>query len=282
MRNSADYFSLFVSIFYSNMLFLGLTVTFAEELTLPNLDDITVYTNHNSNKDSNNEDTANNNRREQGVGHGSDNAFVQYNQNKDHPTYSAQSNSAVAPFSTNNQNSGSQVDSSALDEFGNFYGKNVSVIHKVPPIPSLEKVIGNWFVLKTSKDSPRDRGRCYIVSYPYETISNHKTNRKPYLMIVLDKKKVNVFMAAGYEFAKGSKAFVSIDGNQFLLNTNIYIAMPNTMEVERDFNNNLLYGAKVLIYSRSSVGTYSVDSYSLENFLDAYKKMMDLCRDGDK
>ena len=161
------------------------------------------------------------------------------------------------------------------DDFSGIYGDNVKVEYRNPPNPHLEDTIGKWYVLK--EIDKNGKKKCYTVSYPDSSVGNHKSQRKPYIMVVIKGRKVFVFIATGYEFAQSSKLFSSIDGMQFAFDTKDYIASFGSIESDFEFVKMMNFGSKVIIYARSSVGTYSVDIYSLQDFVSAYKKIVAMC-----
>lgn len=143
-------------------------------------------------------------------------------------------------------------------------------------MPSLEAKIDNWYIMSTVI---QNRNICYIVKYPEEKISNHKESRKPYMMIsFVNNKRYEISISAGYKYRNNSIATLSIDGAIFKLSANDHIAW--TQGVFEDFNiiQTMLPSFRAMVKSESSVGTYAVDTYDLTGFVEAYNKMISVCR----
>ena len=71
---------------------------------------------------------------------------------------------------------------------------------------------------------------------------------------------------------------MSINGIQFrFIAEQDTVAWPETHGGDIQIINTMLQNFNVTVFSESSFGTYAVDTYSLEGFKMAYKKMLELC-----
>ena len=155
------------------------------------------------------------------------------------------------------------------------------VIIKKPKIPELDAQFKNWIVL--TLDGEEGFKRCYAVSYPFDKSGNHTDRRRPYLMVLIDSSmRESFFAAAGYLFCKNCPINISVDGKQHFLKANEYIGVPTTKIEDSKIIKDMLSSSKIFVYSRSIVGTYSVDIYSMDGFTDAYKRILSICLDKEK
>ena len=146
----------------------------------------------------------------------------------------------------------------------------------VKNIPSLEGTFQGWKVLTTKKNNKQV---CYTVSFPFNKIGNHKSNREPYIMIsYIGFKKQEVSISTGYEYRRNSKINVSVDGIQYALYARKYLAWSENEYADMKLIRTMLRGTKLMARAESIIGTYSVDMYSLDGFSEAYTKMLRLCQ----
>ena len=137
----------------------------------------------------------------------------------------------------------------------------------------------DWTVF-TLKEIGRSK-KCYISSFPKSKIGNHKSNRKPYILITRyeGKKVEEVSVYNGYEYKINSEIYTAIDDKQYRMFTKGDIAWAKTMEQDKQMIQDMLRGDAMKIRGESAVGTYSVDEYSLKGITRAYKRMKELCNE---
>lgn len=136
----------------------------------------------------------------------------------------------------------------------------------------------DWKVLTTVLDNHK---LCYTLSYPFERIGNHKDNRDPYVMVTyVSPKRQEISVITGYVYRKNSKVYLSIDGNQFVVYARGGIAWAIDSETDKKIIDAMKKGFKLMTRGESIIGTYSVDTYSLEGFPQAYTQTEKLCGSG--
>ncbi len=151
---------------------------------------------------------------------------------------------------------------------------NVKTVNST--IPSLEAKIQNWYIMSTTI---KHRNVCYMVKYPEEQIGNHKETRKPYLMITfINNRRYEISISTGYKYRNNSVLNLSIDGTIFKLAANNNIAWSQGVFDDFAMLNIMMTSFRAMASAESSVGTYSVDTYDLIGFKDAYQKMLSVCK----
>lgn len=134
-----------------------------------------------------------------------------------------------------------------------------------------------WNVLKAN---PKDKKVCYAVIYATKRIGNIQTTEqeKAYFMVhYFSEIKERVSVYFGYPVKKGSRIFISVDGNQFELTPYEKYAFSDTAEIDSDIISRLLTSSKLLVRGEGDGNTYSVDEYNITGFANAYAKMKTEC-----
>ncbi len=142
--------------------------------------------------------------------------------------------------------------------------------------PSLEGSYGEWKVFTIMQNN---QNVCYAVSTPKSLSGNHRDDREPYIMVsFFGKVKQEVSISAGYIYRPNSVIAISIDGTQerFIAEDSL-LAWPERNGSDKQIINEMLNGFKLLVFSESNASTYSVDTYSLSGFKEAYSKIKELC-----
>lgn len=137
----------------------------------------------------------------------------------------------------------------------------------------------DWVVYEI-QESELDYKQCYIVSHPQNSISDHNSRQKPYIMITRFQKdrteEISVF--GGFEFKKNSDIALLIDNKEFYLASKGEMAWSKTKSGDINIIEALLNGAVLKIRSDSSLGTFAVDEYSLKGITRAYYRMKEVCK----
>jgi hypothetical protein len=128
-------------------------------------------------------------------------------------------------------------------------------------------------------DEPGSGKKCYMASFPKNSIGNHSAKREPYVLVTrFQKKRVEeVSVYSGYEYKLNADIFISIDGKQYRMFTKGDMAWAKTQEQDKEIIQRIINGKELRIRSESSKGAYAVDSYSLKGSSQAYKKIRELC-----
>jgi len=149
--------------------------------------------------------------------------------------------------------------------------------------PARSQVIDSSFYQWTVyeiQENELDYKKCYIVSHPLKTDSDHNSRQRPYLMITRFQKdrseEVSIF--GGYEFKLSSKPFVMIDNVQFRLVVKKDMAWAKDKIDDIRMIDAMLNSGVVKIRSDSAIGTYAVDEYSLKGITRAYARMREVCK----
>ena len=146
-----------------------------------------------------------------------------------------------------------------------------------PSLPALQAEYDKWKVFTIEQDGKRI---CYTTSTPIEEKGNHQSDRDAYLMVsIFGANKQEVSVSAGYSYRGGSIVSVSIDNAQerFIAESDT-IAWVEKVGSDKQVIEKMKGGFKVLVFSESNVGTYSVDTYSLSGFKKALQKAQALCQ----
>jgi hypothetical protein len=142
----------------------------------------------------------------------------------------------------------------------------------------LEDVFEKWNVL-TIQDS-LDRKICYIASVPIDMSGNYKKRSDPYILVtIFPDKSEEVSLTSGYKYKNGSEVEVIIDRLKYDLKTRSELAWATTGNDDKSIIENMQKGTNLEVKGVSTLGTYSIDEYSLAGFVQAYQKMKILCDD---
>lgn len=122
--------------------------------------------------------------------------------------------------------------------------------------------------------------KCYIVTHPKKSDTDHNGRQKPYLMITRFQKdrseEVSIF--AGFEYKLNSDIFLLIDNTQFKIFAKKDIAWAKTKGEDIAIIERMLRSGNLKVRSDSSIGTYAVDEYSLKGITRAYARMREVCK----
>ena len=156
-----------------------------------------------------------------------------------------------------------------------FYQKNAISIEDLS-LPSYEGEYGHWQVYTIEQNGVKT---CYTTSTPTAMNGNHKSERNPYIMVTLfGAKKQEISIISGYFYRSHSVVSTSIDGKQGrFIAENDTIAWPEKIDSDRYIINDMINGFRMLVFAESNANTYSVDTYSLSGFKQAYNKIKALC-----
>ena len=159
-----------------------------------------------------------------------------------------------------------------------FFTKNLNfATSEESNFPSYEGEFGKWKVFTIEQNNKKI---CYTTSSPVDISGNHKDNRNPYVMVSLfGNNKVEISISSGYIYKPHSIVSVSIDGKQErFIAENETIAWPEKNGYDKNIIQSMIGGFNFLVFSESYANTYSVDTYSLSGFKQAYKKIIELCK----
>jgi hypothetical protein len=140
----------------------------------------------------------------------------------------------------------------------------------------LEEIYHDWHVMTTYEDSHKV---CYIVSLPQNMQGNSKERKEPYLLVSkFFERKPEVSLSSGYYFKPGEPVKVNVGKKKFRLKKiKDDIAWADSDVMDRKIISSMRAGAELRVYSDSTEGHYSVDTYSLKGFTKSYMRMNKLC-----
>jgi len=155
-------------------------------------------------------------------------------------------------------------------------GTDVTIDVMPSNIPSLEGKIGGWYLLKKNIHK---RKVCYIVNYAASKVGTHTEKRKSYLMVsYISSQRREVSIVTGYNYRGNSIASVSIDGEQFSFVADKLHARPRAPQDNLKIISKMLDSSRLMMKAESYIGTYSIDTYKIDGFRDAYISMVRLCQ----
>lgn len=122
----------------------------------------------------------------------------------------------------------------------------------------------------------------YMLSYPMSEEGNFTKRDKPYLMITNFSGKPEVSAYVGYFYRKGSNVDVVVNMSskdsskveRYSLYTKDNMAWCETKECDLAMMNAMRNGSTLVVSAKSTKGTESKDTYSLDGFTSAYKEIM--------
>ncbi|MDA0782157.1 MAG: invasion associated locus B family protein [Rickettsiales bacterium] len=140
----------------------------------------------------------------------------------------------------------------------------------------LENTFRDWSVYTGSKDGFK---LCYMVSYPKSKTGNYSNRSEPYVMVTnIGGQAIEISATGGYPYKSGTEPRMIIDGEEHRLSMiRDETAWFKTDEYDATAIEKMKKGYKLVLRGTSKIGTYSIDTYSLSGFTDAYNKITGLC-----
>lgn len=139
-----------------------------------------------------------------------------------------------------------------------------------------DKKFKNWTVYTVDMQGKKT---CYIASFPRSKSGNYKKRDDPYFMVTyIGNDVAEVSTSSGYKYASGSKVDVNIDNTKFNMFTAGELAWADNRQADKSFITAMKKGNYLTAKGTSTLGTYSIDKYSLSGFTDAYERMTRICQ----
>ncbi len=143
----------------------------------------------------------------------------------------------------------------------------------------IDSAFYRWNVYEI-QENELEHKKCYIVSFPLKTDSNHSSRQRPWIMITRFQKdrseEVSVF--GGFEYKLNSEIFLMADNRLLKMKAKRDIAWAQTKYDDIAIIQSMLSSGILRIRSNSAVGTYAVDEYSLKGITRAYARMKEICK----
>ncbi len=135
-----------------------------------------------------------------------------------------------------------------------------------------------WTIYELQSDE-FDEKKCYMITYPIKSESDHNYREKPYIMITRyqNRRFEEVSVFSGYEYKIHSKVLVAIDDKKFLLTTNKDMSWTKNKNEDVFIIQKMLDSASLKVRSDSAIGTFAVDEYSLKGIAKAYNRLKKIC-----
>ncbi len=142
---------------------------------------------------------------------------------------------------------------------------------------NLEQLIDDWHVLTTEQEGNKV---CYIAAVPTSKEGNYKKRSEPYLLVSkFTNREPEVSISAGYRYKPGAPVKITISNNKFdLQKIKGEVAWAVNTELDNSLIAAMKAGNNLTAKGTSTVGSYSIDTYSLKGFTKAYGLMIDLCK----
>jgi len=136
-----------------------------------------------------------------------------------------------------------------------------------------------WTVYEMPDETDRQFKRCYMITHPTSSDTDHSWRKKPYIMITRFQKdrSEEVSVYGGYEFKLNGDILLLIDSYQFRLKGKSEIAWAKTRQEDIRIIETMLNASRVRIRSDSAIGTYAIDEYSLKGIAKAYARLKTIC-----
>jgi len=140
-----------------------------------------------------------------------------------------------------------------------------------------EAIFKDWSVFKIKQEG---KDVCYIASTPINREGNYRKRGEPFATVIRIKGKNydEVNFSSGYQYDTDKNTELKIGAKKFVLFTYDKRAWAANKEEDIAIVKAMRDGYKLKLSGTSKLGTYSVDTFSLIGFSDAYNKMVDLCR----
>lgn len=133
----------------------------------------------------------------------------------------------------------------------------------------------DWTVYLTDIDGKKV---CYITSFPKGKSGNFKKRDEPYFMVThISPDLAEVSSSAGYKYKDGSKVEVKFGNKKLTMFTAGEIAWANDRQADKEFIAAMKKQNDLTVKGFSSMGSYSIDRYSLNGFTAAFDRMNEAC-----
>lgn len=139
----------------------------------------------------------------------------------------------------------------------------------------LEKRFKNWDVYTILQNGKKI---CYMASKAIKKRGNYKRRGEPYLLITHIKKGVDeVSASSGYSYKKGKEVNIKIGKKDYKLFTKGKLAWAYDTPQDKSMVKSMIKGNNLTVKGYSTLGTHSIDTYSLMGFTKAHQHMEKLC-----
>ncbi len=139
-----------------------------------------------------------------------------------------------------------------------------------------ENTYGDWNVFTIQQQG---RKVCYIASAPKNKTGNYSRRDEPYLLVTHISSTVDeVSTSSGYDYKNSSEVALTVEKSPYKMFTKGELAWAYDSKQDAAMVSSMKKGMKLTVKGTSQRGTYSIDTYSLRGFSNAYQRMKVLCR----
>lgn len=126
---------------------------------------------------------------------------------------------------------------------------------------------------------------CYAISSPVEKTGTYKRRGAPYVVVTYrEKNPAEVGVYAGYPYKAKSTVDITIDTQPqhafFTTTKTPQIAWAQNTDEDKKIVEDMLKGSKMTVTGQAQTNASSTDTYGLQGFSQAYKRMQELCKAG--
>jgi hypothetical protein len=138
-----------------------------------------------------------------------------------------------------------------------------------------DRAFKDWTVYLTDIDGKKI---CYMASFPKGRSGNFKKRDEPYFMVTYIGDDISeVSTSSGYKYKDGSKLDVKIGNKKLTMFTAGEIGWANDRQADKEFILSMKKQNDMTVKGESSMGSYSIDRYSLNGFNAAYERIKEAC-----
>lgn len=120
---------------------------------------------------------------------------------------------------------------------------------------------------------------CYALSSPKSQTGNYKKRGEPYLLVTRVSDGVyEISTSSGYKYKENGDVKVDIQGSKFDLFTKGELAWAKDSKQDAQIIDTMKKKGTIEVRGTSSLGSYSIDQYSLKGFTAAFNRVQELCK----
>ena len=123
-----------------------------------------------------------------------------------------------------------------------------------------------------------DKTICYMAAVPIKRDGSYNKRGDPYFLVTnVDNDIEEISVSGGFYFKKNSDVELSFGLKKYSMFTYDNLAWANNKSDDIDIVRDMRNSEDVIVTGIARDNTYSVDTYSLVGFVEAYTKMKELC-----
>lgn len=160
------------------------------------------------------------------------------------------------------------------------YGLTAAAIWFAVSLPAhaqmLQDSFGTWRVFMAEKDGGMV---CYLASIPAKQEGNYTARSEPYMLVThKSSTQDEVSVSSGYRYKEGSDIELRFGQRTQKLFTKDELAWAYDAAADKALVKDMIRGTNMVVKATSWKGTHSTDTYSLDGFTAAHRRMKQLCK----